>query len=155
MTASAPTICAPTGALPPFAVCPAAEDAYWQRCHAREQGHGAGLDYEDYAPAYCVGYVGCAQYGGDFADALPSLCANWARIKGGSRLSHDQALVAIRAAWDRVAAQSVPGRARAQQAMAARTHDAGTAIAETVESPGFPHASSFPVRRSVPASQTE
>lgn len=81
-----------------------AHDAYWARAHARENYFRAGLDYEDYAPAYCVGYIGHAQYGGDFAEAEKSLLANWLRIKGDSRLELDEARVAIRAAWERCAA---------------------------------------------------
>ena len=82
-----------------------AEDAYWQRTFWRERYYSAGLDYEDYAPAYCVGYIGYAQYGGEYDDAERSLWANWERIKGDSRLSMDQARLAMRAAWDRMAAR--------------------------------------------------
>ena len=81
------------------------EDSYWQRNFRRERYCRAEFGYEDYAPAYCVGYVGCAQYGGRFADAERSLCANWARIKGDSRLSPVEAMAAIRAAWERLARQ--------------------------------------------------
>lgn len=79
------------------------EDAYWHRTFWQERYYEPGLEYEDYAPAYCVGYAGCAQYGGRFEDAERSLWANWERIKGDSRLSPQQALPAIRAAWDRLA----------------------------------------------------
>jgi hypothetical protein len=79
------------------------EDAYWQRAFWQERYYRWDRDYEDYAPAYCVGYAGCAQYGGEFAHAQASLCANWERIRGDSRLSLDEALPAIRAAWDRMA----------------------------------------------------
>ena len=79
------------------------EDAYWERTFWQERYYRPDLDYEDYAPAYCVGYVGCVQYGGDFADAERSLCANWERIKSESRLSLDEAMRAIKAAWDRMA----------------------------------------------------
>jgi hypothetical protein len=79
------------------------EDAYWQRAFWQERYYSARFDYEDYAPAYCVGYAGCAQYGGDFADAEASLCANWERIKGDSRLCLQEAMPAIRAAWNRMA----------------------------------------------------
>ena len=82
------------------------EDAHWERAHSREHYFKPGMDYEDYAPAYCVGYIGFAQYGGRFEDAERSLCANWERIKGDSRLSLGEALLAIRAAWDRMAAQA-------------------------------------------------
>jgi len=82
------------------------EDAHWERAHSSERYYKPGLDYEDYAPAYCVGYIGYAQYGGQFEDAERSLCANWERIKGDSRLSLDDALLAIRAAWNRMAGEA-------------------------------------------------
>ena len=78
------------------------EDAYWQRWYRHEHYYRPGLDYEDYAPAYCVGYIGYAQYGGSFEDAEPWLCSNWMRIKGDSRLGLDDALLAMRSAWQRV-----------------------------------------------------
>ncbi|MES2999844.1 MAG: hypothetical protein V4787_04075 [Pseudomonadota bacterium] len=84
-------------------VDPYHEDAHWQRTHAREHYYKPGLDYEDYAGAYCVGYIGYAQYGGSFEDAEKSLCANWVRLKGDSRLSLDEAMPAVRAAWMRMA----------------------------------------------------
>lgn len=81
-----------------------AHDAFWAQAHAQENYFRAGLDYEDYAPAYCVGYVGHAQYGGDFDDAEKSMLSNWVRIKGDSRLSLDEARMCMRAAWDRAEA---------------------------------------------------
>jgi hypothetical protein len=86
------------------------EDAYWHRWYRRERYFRPELDYEDYAPAYCVGYIGYAQYGGAFDDAEPWLCANWERIKGDSRLKLDEALLAMRSAWDRMAREAA-GRA--------------------------------------------
>jgi len=79
------------------------EDAYWERSYWREGYYKPGLDYEDYAPAYCVGYIGYAQYGGAFEDAETWLCANWMRIKGDSRLELDEARLAMRSAWERLA----------------------------------------------------
>lgn len=78
------------------------EDAFWHRQYWQERYYEDNFEYEDYAPAYCVGYAGCAQYGGDFKDAERCLRANWERIKGDSRLSPEQALPAMRAAWDRL-----------------------------------------------------
>jgi hypothetical protein len=92
-------------------VDPREEDAYWRRSFWRERYYCQGLGYEDYAPAYCVGYVGYAQYGGEYEDAEKSLCANWERIKGDSRLSLDAARAAMRAAWNRMAGR--PFRAAA------------------------------------------
>jgi hypothetical protein len=79
------------------------DDSYWQAAHAR-------ADYEDYAPAYCVGAIGYAQYGGTFEDAEKSLWANWERIKGDSRLTLDQAREAMRAAWRRAGRGTQPAR---------------------------------------------
>lgn len=84
-------------------VRPDLEDAYWQSVYWAQPYYRADYSYEDYAPAYCVGYIGCAQYGGRFDDAEKSLCANWLRIKGDSRLSIEEALVAMRAAWEHAA----------------------------------------------------
>lgn len=81
------------------------EDAFWQRTYWQERYYQDDFEYEDYAPAYCVGYAGCAQYGGDFDDAERCLWANWERIRGDSRLAPRQALPAIRAAWDRLVRQ--------------------------------------------------
>jgi hypothetical protein len=82
------------------------EDAFWQRTFWRERYYSPQFEYEDYAPAYCVGYIGYAQYGGDYEDAEKSLWANWLRIKGDSRLGRDEARQAMRAAWDRMANRS-------------------------------------------------
>ncbi|MES2940276.1 MAG: hypothetical protein V4864_21530 [Pseudomonadota bacterium] len=96
------------------------QDAYWQKAHAKEGYFRAGLSYDDYAPAYCVGYTGQMQYGGSWDDAEKSLISNWVRIKGDSRLSLEDALLAMRAAWDRLAQpqtarKAVPARRRAAQ----------------------------------------
>jgi hypothetical protein len=84
------------------------EDAYWQSVYFCEPYYRVDFSYDDYAPAYCVGYIGCAQYGGSYEDAEKSLCANWLRIRGDSRLSLDDALLAIRAAWNHAARVVLP-----------------------------------------------
>jgi len=84
----------------------AQEDEYWRRAFWCERYYSEGLEYEDYAPAFCVGYIGQAQYGGEYIDAEASLCANWERIKGDSRLPLDGARHAMRAAWDRMAGRA-------------------------------------------------
>jgi hypothetical protein len=89
-------------------VDPALEDAYWQSVYWGEPYHRDDLAYEDYAPAYCVGYIGYAQYGGRFEEAEKSLCANWLRIKGDSRLSVEEAMLAARAAWEHAGRVQVP-----------------------------------------------
>jgi hypothetical protein len=84
------------------------EDVYWQSVYFGESYYRAGCSYEDYAPAYCAGYIGFAQYGGRYEDAEKSLCANWLRIKGDSKLSIDEAMLAIRAAWEHAAQAQLP-----------------------------------------------
>lgn len=78
------------------------EDLYWAGNYWKEAYFRPDYHYEDYAPAYCVGYSGWAQYGGRFEDAQTSLCANFLRIKGDSRLNWDEAREPIQAAWRRM-----------------------------------------------------
>lgn len=84
-------------------VNPDLEDAYWQGAYWAQPYYRGECSYEDYAPAYCVGYIGYAQYGGRFEDADKSLCANWVRIKGDSCLGIEEAMQAIKAAWEHAA----------------------------------------------------
>ena len=78
------------------------EDLYWADNYWKEPYFRADYDYEDYAPAYCVGYSGCSQYGGRFEEAQKSLYANFVRIKGDSRLTWEEAVEPMRSAWMRV-----------------------------------------------------
>ena len=78
------------------------EELYWAGNYWKESFFRTDYDYEDYAPAFCVGYSGCAQYGGHFEDSETSLFANFLRIKGDSRLTWEEARAAIRAGWERV-----------------------------------------------------
>ena len=90
-------------------VHPEREEAYWKSVYWTRPFYRADLGYDDYAPAFCVGYIGYAQYGGRFDEAEKSLCANWVRIKGDSRLELEDAMSAIRAAWEHAAiGQAVP-----------------------------------------------
>ena len=82
------------------------EDLFWACNYWKEPYFRADYDYEDYAPAYCVGYSGYVQYGGCLEDAEKSLVANFVRIKGDSRLTWKEALEPIRSAWSRVHATS-------------------------------------------------
>ena len=84
-------------------VNPDREDAYWQSVYWAQPYFRGECCYEDYAPAYCVGYIGYAQYGGRFEEAEKSLCANWVRIKGDSCLSIEEAMQAIQAAGEHAA----------------------------------------------------
>ena len=82
-------------------VYPGAEADYWRETHTREPYFDAARNFEDYHPAYELGWTGYSNYGGEFDTADRVLANDWAVLKGVSRLSWDQARPACRAAWQR------------------------------------------------------
>ena len=103
------------------------EDLFWSGNYWKEPYFRPDYDYEDYAPAYCVGYSGRAQYGGRFNEAEPSLCANFVRIKGDSRLTWNEARDAIRAAWQRLDVEAGHGPGWSVSQLLARVTQQGIA----------------------------
>ncbi len=92
-------------------VNPTAEDAYWRDNFVREPYYAMGRSYEDYSPAYRVGYEGRGLYDGrSFEDAEPELRRSYEAARGSSRLEWEEARVASRAAWHRVE-RALPGDA--------------------------------------------
>ena len=83
------------------ALYPGAEADYWRATYADEPYFEAGHNFEDYSPAYELGWAGYANYGGEFNIADRVLANDWAVHKGVSRLSWEQARPACRAAWQR------------------------------------------------------
>lgn len=93
------------------AVNPTAEDAYWRKSYANEPYHNSQYTYDDYAPAYKVGYENRAKYQGQTWDQAQSALQNdYERTKGASRLAWNDAKQATRAAWHRVE-RAMPGDA--------------------------------------------
>ena len=93
------------------AVNPTAEDAHWRSNYANESYVKPGHGYEDYSPAYQLGYSNRAQYQGkSFEQAETSLASDWERTKGQSRLAWQDAKPAAQAAWHRVE-RALPGDA--------------------------------------------
>ncbi len=87
-------------------VNPSLEDAYWRENWAEEPYARTDFRFEDYEPAYRIGYLGAARRDGrDFDDAEPQLREQYERVRGGSPLQWHAARVAAQAAWDRVAAR--------------------------------------------------
>jgi len=82
-------------------VNPTMEEAYWRENYAKETYVDAGRPYDDYAPAYELGWSGRAQRGADFNAVEPALATEWESRRGASSLEWAQARPAIRAAWDR------------------------------------------------------
>ena len=90
------------------AVNPEAEDDYWRTTYVSAPYYSAGRTYDDYAPAYRLGYDGWSRYGGLYDDSEGKLATEWESIKGHSRLTWDEAKEATRAAWHRVE-RALPG----------------------------------------------
>jgi len=91
-----------TQAHPPV-INPTAEEAYWREAFRREPYYKAELSYEDYSPAFRVGYTGPLRRHGTFQSLESELQGDWVQVKGRSRLSWDEARLAARAAWERAA----------------------------------------------------
>lgn len=84
---------------------PTIEDAYWLGAYLNEPYYDRAHTFEDYAPAYRVGYVGYTQSAGkSFEDSENHLQSEYGKHRGTSRLGWDGAKVAARAAWNRAEA---------------------------------------------------
>ncbi|WP_394789906.1 PA2169 family four-helix-bundle protein [Rhodoferax sp.] len=83
-------------------VNPTAEEAYWRERYATEPYYEAGRTYDDYGPAYALGWTGVGLYGGEFDAAEPQLARAWEAQRGRSSLAWPHARHATRAAWGRV-----------------------------------------------------
>lgn len=84
---------------------PTAEDAHWRGAFRHEPYYKPDCSYDDYGPAYRVGYTGPLRREGSFEALEPLLREDWDRVKGRSRLSWDEARPAIHAAWLRALAE--------------------------------------------------
>ncbi|MDB5945510.1 MAG: hypothetical protein JWQ33_536 [Ramlibacter sp.] len=87
---------------------PTREDAYWQREFTKQPYYRADLSYDDYSPAYRVGYTAPLRREGSFAALEQDLQQDWTCVKGNSRLTWQEAREATLAAWERVAPQCEP-----------------------------------------------
>ena len=83
-------------------VNPTAEEAYWRESYRDETYYEAGRSYDDYAPAYALGWGSRSRSGDDFDAVEQSLASDWDAQRGASALSWPQARLATRAAWERV-----------------------------------------------------
>jgi uncharacterized protein (TIGR02284 family) len=81
---------------------PTVEDAYWQQTYAKEPYYQAGRSYDDYRPAYELGWSSRVQRTDGFDAAEADVAKQWDANRGSSSLDWLQARPASRAAWDRV-----------------------------------------------------
>ena len=79
------------------------EDAYWREAHAKEPYYNPEHSYGDYAPAYRMGWVSGARYGGaTFEQYEPAFRNYWETVRGDSRLDWEEARPAVKAGWHRI-----------------------------------------------------
>jgi hypothetical protein len=91
-------------------VNPTIEDAYWRENHSR-QPFANGRLYDDYGPAYRIGYEGYALYGATgctFEDRETELRKRYEVAQ--PKLAWNEARAASRAAWQRIREQPPKGR---------------------------------------------
>lgn len=83
-------------------VNPTLEEAYWRDNYHREPYYQAGQSYDDYAPAYRMGWSARDGTTDRFEDVEARLENDWGSRREPSSLPWIQARAASRAAWDRV-----------------------------------------------------
>jgi hypothetical protein len=97
-----------TGAL----VGVAEEDRYWREHYAKRPYVPAGADYADWGrrPAYRHGARAClsAAQARDWHAVEAELAQQWPSCKENSTRAREEALPAVRGAWDRGAARTTP-----------------------------------------------
>ncbi|MDP3822987.1 MAG: PA2169 family four-helix-bundle protein [Burkholderiales bacterium] len=80
---------------------PDSEADYWRSAYSADPYYENGRAFQDYGPAYELGWVGFGTYGGEFEAADRVLANDWEVRRGVSSLSWDEARPASRAAWQR------------------------------------------------------
>jgi uncharacterized protein (TIGR02284 family) len=83
------------------AVYPGSEADYWREAYSREPYYDSSRVFEDYSPAYELGWISYTTYGGEFDAADRVLANDWDVRKGVSALTWEEARPATRAAWQR------------------------------------------------------
>jgi uncharacterized protein (TIGR02284 family) len=94
----------PDGVTPgdrPGLIYPGGEAEYWRDAYSREPYYDSSRSFEDYSPAYELGWISHTTYGGEFDAADRVLANDWDLRKGVSTLAWDEARPATRAAWQR------------------------------------------------------
>lgn len=85
------------------AVNPTEEALYWRESYVAEPYYNTMYTYDDYSPAYRVGYEGFERYSGKtFEESEKDLEQDFNRIRGKSKLAWRDAKEATRSAWDRL-----------------------------------------------------
>lgn len=83
---------------------PETEDAYWREHYHQEPYYDSSYAYEDYGPAYRLGWQLYSPHT-SFEAAEKIMSAEWAKGRGSSKLEWHQARDAAKAGWSRVSLQ--------------------------------------------------
>lgn len=78
------------------------QDEFWHDHYHLESYYVNGRGYDQYRPAYELGWRAAMQYPGDFASVMPVLEAQWQGHSGASLLDWRQVSRAVQAAWERM-----------------------------------------------------
>jgi hypothetical protein len=82
---------------------PTVEDTYWRQNYAQRPYYDKNTAYEDYRPAYQLGWEARSKYASrSFDEAEPELGRDWEAAKRQSQLTWQKAKHATRDAWNRV-----------------------------------------------------
>lgn len=93
------------------AVNPTAYNAYWKDNYRTANYYVAGREWNDYQPAYKLGYDSYAKYHGrPYNDVEADIARSWDATKGNSRLAWEEAKSAVRDGWHHVE-RALPGDA--------------------------------------------
>ena len=81
---------------------PTVEERYWRENYERQPYHQKGMAYDDYAPAYRLGWESRNRsQSARFEDAESRLETDYDAMRGNSPLDWSDAKPATRAAWER------------------------------------------------------
>ena len=88
---------------PRFACDPEREEAYWRENYRREPYYERGYAFDDYLPAYRIGWEARDYYqdGRSFDEVERELERQYRRSRGASQLGWEKNRHAARAAWER------------------------------------------------------
>lgn len=85
------------------AIDPTVEEAYWRDNHSSQEWADGDTNYDEYEPAYRMGYEKRALHTESrWDDKETELESEWDEFKGDSRLQWEKAKHATRAGWHRV-----------------------------------------------------
>ena len=87
-------------------VNPTAEDAYWRDAYREQPYYETGRTYDQYHPAYALGWSAVDTYTGRFEEFEPQLQDRWNTERGASTLDWNAARTPVYAAWERAQAHN-------------------------------------------------